>query len=125
MHAALAKYRKGPRLLLSGGELTVTLKGTGKGGPNSEFLLAFAAEIEGQDNIHALSADTDGIDGSEDNAGGFADGGTQMRIRANGGTPAALLADNNAWHALNLANDLLVTGPTGTNVNDLRAILVL
>lgn len=125
MHAAMAKYQQGPLLLLSGGELTVTLKGKGKGGPNSEFLLAFAQEIEGLDNIHALSGDTDGIDGSEDNAGGFADGGTQMRIRANGGSPAALLADNDAWSALNLAGDLLVTGPTGTNVNDLRAILIL
>ena len=125
MHAALAKYSKGPRLLLSGGELTVTLNGSGKGGPNSEFLLAFAKEIEGIDNLHALSADTDGIDGSEDNAGGFADGSTQMRIRARGGMPAALLADNDAWSALQLAGDLLVTGPTGTNVNDLRAILIL
>ncbi|MCF6272240.1 MAG: glycerate kinase [Rhodobacteraceae bacterium] len=125
MHAALAKYRHGPLVLLSGGELTVTLKGRGKGGPNSEFLLAFAREIEGYKNIHALSADTDGIDGSEDNAGGFADGGTQMRIRAKGGAPAALLTDNNAWSALDLAGDLLVTGPTGTNVNDLRAILIL
>ena len=125
MHAALAKYRSGPRVLLSGGELTVTLKGNGKGGPNSEFLLAFAKEIEGHGNIHALSADTDGIDGSEDNAGGFADGSTQMRIRAKGGEPAALLANNDAWSALHLAGDLLVTGPTGTNVNDIRAILVL
>jgi len=125
MHAALAKYRRGPRVLLSGGELTVTLKGNGKGGPNSEFLLAFAKEIEGHGNIHALSADTDGIDGSEDNAGGFADGSTQMRIWAKGGDPAALLANNDAWSALHMAGDLLVTGPTGTNVNDIRAILVL
>lgn len=125
MHAALAKYSKSPLVLLSGGELTVTLKGNGKGGPNSEFLLAFAKEIEGCSNIHALSADTDGIDGSEDNAGGFADGSTQARIRANGGTPAALLANNDAWSALHLAGDLLATGPTGTNVNDLRAILIL
>jgi len=125
MHAALAKYRKGPLLLLSGGELTVTLKGKGKGGPNSELLLAFAQEIEGHSNIHALSADTDGIDGSEDNAGGFADGHTLMRIRKKGGVPTVLLADNDAWSALHMADDLLVTGPTGTNVNDLRAILIL
>ncbi len=125
MHAALAKYSKGPRVLLSGGELTVTLKGHGKGGPNSEFLLAFAKEIEGHNNIHALSADTDGIDGSEDNAGGFADGSTQTRIRSKGGVPATLLTNNDAWSALHMAGDLLVTGPTGTNVNDLRAILIL
>ncbi len=124
MHAALAKYRGGPRLLLSGGELTVTLKGSGKGGPNSEFLLAFAREIEGCGNIHALSADTDGIDGSEDNAGGFADGRTYGRIRAKG-DPMALLANNDAWSALHMAGDLLITGPTGTNVNDFRAIFML
>ena len=124
MHAALAKYRGGPRLLLSGGELTVTLKGSGKGGPNSEFLLAFAREIEGSGNIYALSADTDGIDGSEDNAGGFADGGTYGRIRAKG-DPVALLANNDAWRALHMAGDLFITGPTGTNVNDFRAILIL
>jgi len=124
MHAALAKYRGGPRLLLSGGELTVTLKGSGKGGPNSEFLLAFAREIEGCGNIYALSADTDGIDGSEDNAGGFADGGTYGRIRAKG-DPVALLANNDAWRALHMAGDLFITGPTGTNVNDFRAILIL
>ena len=121
MHAALAKYRRGPRLLLSGGELTVTLRGHGKGGPNGEFLLAFAREIAGHSNIHALSADTDGIDGSQDNAGGFADGGTWARVR----DPAARLADNDAWSALNMAGDVLVTGPTGTNVNDFRAILIL
>lgn len=125
MHAAMAKYRCGPRVLLSGGELTVTLKGKGKGGPNSEFLLAFATEVDGQHNIHALSGDTDGIDGSEDNAGGFSDGQTLTRIRQAGGNPAMLLANNDAWSALNLADDLLVTGPTGTNVNDLRAILIL
>lgn len=125
MHAAMAKYRHGPVVLLSGGELTVTLKGQGKGGPNSEFLLAFAKEIEGVHNIHALSADTDGIDGSEDNAGGYVDGSTLARIRQAKGDPAALLLNNDAWSALNMASDLLVTGPTGTNVNDLRAILIL
>lgn len=124
MHAALAKYGTGPRLLLSGGELTVTLKGGGKGGPNGEFMLAFAKEIEGHGNIHALSADTDGIDGSEDNAGAFADGGTWARIRAHS-DPAALLANNDAWRALYMAGDLFITGPTGTNVNDFRAILIL
>ncbi len=124
MHAAIAKYRQGPCLLLSGGELTVTLKGRGRGGPNTEFLLALAREIEGHEHIHALSADTDGIDGSEDNAGGFADGGTWARIRS-GGDPVALLADNDAWSALHMADDLLLTGPTGTNVNDFRAILIL
>ena len=80
--------------------------------------------VEGVGGITALAADTDGIDGSEENAGGFADGGTATRIRAAGADPRALLSGNDAWTALGLAGDLLVTGPTGTNVNDFRAILV-
>ncbi len=113
-----------PVVLLSGGETTVTVKGGGKGGRNSEFLLAFAMAIEGVPGVHAFAADTDGIDGSEDNAGGFADGGTAGRIRAAGGDPRALLAANDAWTALDHAGDLFVSGPTGTNVNDFRAILI-
>lgn len=113
-----------PVALLSGGETTVTLRGRGKGGRNAEFLLAFALGVDAMQGIHALAADTDGIDGSENNAGGFADGGSVARIRAAGADPRALLADNDAWTALHLAGDLLVTGPTGTNVNDFRAILI-
>jgi hydroxypyruvate reductase len=131
VHAAIARevatrnrpFQK-PVLILSGGETTVTLRAKGKGGRNSEFLLAFAIGISGADNIHALAADTDGIDGSEDNAGAFADGSTVSRLRAAGVDAKAMLAGNNAWTAFNAIGDLFVPGPTGTNVNDLRAILV-
>lgn len=113
-----------PCVLLSGGETTVTVRGKGKGGRNAEFLLAFALAIEGIDGITALAADTDGIDGSEDNAGAFADGTSATRMRAAGIDPRAALANNDAWTAFHAIGDLLVTGPTGTNVNDFRAILV-
>lgn len=131
VHAAIARevatrnrpFEK-PMLILSGGETTVTLRAKGKGGRNSEFLLAFAIGIDGLSGIHALAADTDGIDGSEDNAGAFADGATVARMRAAGVDAKAMLAGNNAWTAFNAVGDLFVPGPTGTNVNDLRAILV-
>ena len=113
-----------PCVLLSGGETTVTVRGKGKGGRNAEFLLAFALAIEGIKGITALAADTDGIDGSEDNAGAFADGTSAARMRAAGIDPSAALAGNDAWTAFHAVGDLLVTGPTGTNVNDFRAILV-
>jgi glycerate 2-kinase len=117
-------FRK-PVVLLSGGETTVTLRGKGgRGGRNAEFLLALAIAIDGVDNISALAADTDGIDGSEDNAGAFVDGSTATRLRKAGVDPLAALAGNDAWSAFNAIGDLLVTGPTGTNVNDFRAILV-
>lgn len=131
MHAALAREvaRRNrpfarPVVLLSGGETTVTLRGKGKGGRNTEFLLALAMAIEGETGISALAADTDGIDGSEDNAGAFADGTSIERMRRAGIDAADRLADNDAWTAFAAAGDLLVTGPTGTNVNDFRAILV-
>ncbi len=131
VHAALARevalrnrpFRK-PVLILSGGETTVTLRAKGKGGRNSEFLLAFAIGINGFDGINALAADTDGIDGSENNAGAFADGSTVARMRGAGVDAKGMLAGNNAWTAFNAVGDLFVTGPTGTNVNDLRAMLV-
>jgi len=130
VHAALAreiaaKNRPFPRpvVLLSGGETTVTLKGQGRGGRNTEFLLSLAEGIAGHD-ITALAADTDGIDGSEDNAGAFADGTSAARLRGLGEGPAALLADNDAYTAFEALGDLFAPGPTGTNVNDFRAILV-
>lgn len=113
-----------PALLLSGGETTVTVRGKGKGGRNAEFLLAFALAIEGTTGITALAADTDGIDGSEDNAGAVADGTSTARMRAAGIDPRVALANNDAWTAFSAVGDLVVTGPTGTNVNDFRAILV-
>ena len=113
-----------PVLILSGGETTVTLRAKGKGGRNSEFLLAFALGVDGIAGVHALAADTDGIDGSEDNAGAFADGASVARMRAAGVDAKARLAGNDAWTAFHSIGDLFVPGPTGTNVNDLRAILI-
>lgn len=133
MHAAIAReiaardrpFRK-PVLLLSGGETTVTIRGKGgKGGRNSEFLLALALAIEGVEGVHAFAADTDGIDGSEDNAGAFADFTSAARIRAAGIDPKQALGRNDAWTAFDAVGDLFAPGPTGTNVNDLRAILIV
>jgi glycerate 2-kinase len=120
-------HSRSPSSFLSGGETTVTISGDayGKGGRNSEFLLSFALDIDGVDGIHALAADTDGIDGSEDNAGAFADGATITRMRAAGADPRDRLARHDAWSAFNASGDLFVPGPTGTNVNDLRAVLVV
>jgi hydroxypyruvate reductase len=131
VHAALARevalrnrpFRK-PAVLLSGGETTVTLRGKGRGGRNAEFLLALAIAIDGVEGISAMAADTDGIDGSENNAGAFADGQTATRLRKAGIDPLAALAANDAYGAFEAIGDLLVTGPTGTNVNDFRAILI-
>lgn len=130
VHAAIAREvaargRPFPRpvVILSGGETTVTLRGTGRGGRNSEFLLATALAAEGVP-FAALAADTDGIDGSEDNAGAFATGHSAAGLRALGQDPAALLAANDAYTAFDYLGDLFVPGPTGTNVNDFRAILV-
>ena len=133
VHAAIAREIAArdrpfarPVLLLSGGETTVTIRDRGgKGGRNSEFLLALALGIDGVAGIHAFAADTDGIDGSEDNAGAFADAGTAGRLRAAGHDPRGLLAAHDAWSAFEALGDLFVPGPTGTNVNDLRAVLVV
>ncbi|MCK8482869.1 glycerate kinase [Aliiroseovarius sp. S2029] len=131
MHGAitretLSRHRpfQPPCVLLSGGETTVTLKGTGRGGRNTEFLLSLAITCAGLDGFTALAADTDGIDGSEDNAGAFADGRSAGRLRAMGRDPSAMLAQNDAWGAFDALGDLFVPGPTGTNVNDFRAILI-
>lgn len=114
-----------PVVILSGGETTVTLAGEGgRGGRNTEFLLALALAIDGCGGIVALAADTDGIDGSEDNAGAFADATTADRLRQAGHDPNALLAGHDAWGAFSALADLFVPGPTGTNVNDFRAILL-
>jgi hydroxypyruvate reductase len=83
-----------------------------------------ALAIEGYDNIHVLAADTDGIDGSENNAGAFADGQTASRLRASGLAPRALLESNDSYTGFKAIGDLFETGPTGTNVNDFRAIFI-
>ena len=113
-----------PVVVLSGGETTVTLRSKGKGGRNTEFLLSLASAIDGVEGIAALAADTDGIDGSEDNAGAFAGTATAGRMRERDIDPLVCLATNDAWTAFDTIGDLFVTGPTGTNVNDFRAILV-
>ena len=132
MHAAIAReialknrpFEK-PVVLLSGGETSVTIGGEhGKGGRNSEFLLSFSIAIEGESSITALAADTDGRDGSEDNAGAFCDGNSCSRLKQQGLDPATFLVRHDAWTAFDMLDDLLVTGPTGTNVNDFRAILI-
>ncbi|QMW23065.1 glycerate kinase type-2 family protein [Sandaracinobacteroides saxicola] len=124
-HAALARglVGHGPQLLLSGGETSVTVTGSGRGGRNAEYLAALALGIAGLP-VTALAADTDGIDGSESNAGAHADGTTLARARARGLDPAALLANNDAHALFAGLGDLIVTGPTRTNVNDFRAILI-
>ncbi|MGH1481905.1 MAG: glycerate kinase type-2 family protein [Geminicoccales bacterium] len=113
-----------PCVLLSGGETTVTLHGKGKGGRNSEFLLALAVHLNGADNVYALAADTDGIDGSEDNAGAIIDPDTLRRAQELDMDAKAYLADNNGYGFFDKLGDLVKTGPTLTNVNDFRAIVV-
>jgi glycerate 2-kinase len=113
-----------PCVLISGGETTITLKGKGKGGRNTEFLLALAIALDGMPNIYALAGDTDGIDGSEDNAGALIYPDTLARAEKAGLNAKAMLADNDPYTFFKEIGDLLETGPTLTNVNDLRAILI-
>ena len=118
------KPAKPPAVLLSGGEVTVTLKGKGRGGPNTEYLLALALALDGEAGIHALACDTDGIDGSEDNAGAVIGPETLARARDLGLDAVKYLADNDAYSYFEALGDLVVSGPTLTNVNDFRAILL-
>ena len=113
-----------PCALVSGGEATVVVRGDGKGGPNEEFSLALAVELEGVEGWAAFSADTDGNDGSTDAAGGIVDCGAAGRMREGGVDPAEALSNNDSYAALEAGGALLVTGPTGTNVNDLRVALI-
>ncbi|NBB82028.1 MAG: DUF4147 domain-containing protein [Alphaproteobacteria bacterium] len=113
-----------PAVLISGGETTVTVHGEGRGGRNAEFLLGLAVALDGAPGIHALAADTDGIDGTEDNAGALLRPDSLARARAAGLDPAAMLADNDGWGFFHALSDLVITGPTRTNVNDFRAVLI-
>jgi len=113
-----------PCVLISGGETTITLKGKGKGGRNTEFLLALAIALDGMKGIYALAGDTDGIDGSEDNAGAIITPDTLLRAERAGLNAKAMLADNDPWTFFKGIGDLLMTGPTLTNVNDFRAVLI-
>jgi hydroxypyruvate reductase len=129
-HAALARKlaadanQKKPAVILSGGELTVTITGRGSGGPSTEYLLGMALALKSARGIHALAADTDGIDGSEDNAGAFIGPDTLPRARDFTLDAAGCLAGNDAYSFFRALGDLVITGPTFTNVNDFRAILV-
>ena len=114
-----------PCVLLSGGETTVTVRGNGRGGRNAEFLLALALALEGEPGVYALAADTDGIDGTEDNAGCMAAPDSLARARARGLDPKAMLQANDGYTFFAALDSLVATGPTLTNVNDFRAILVL
>jgi glycerate 2-kinase len=114
----------GPCVLLSGGETTVTVAGRGRGGRNLEFLLGLALALNGHARIHAIAGDTDGIDGSEDNAGALLLPDTAARAASDGIDLRARLVDNDAYGVFSALGDLVVTGPTRTNVNDFRAILI-
>lgn len=117
---------KGPAVLLSGGETTVTIgKGpAGKGGRNTEFLLSLALTLKGADGIWAIAGDSDGIDGVEDAAGALVTPDTLIRMRNAGVDPRQSLVSHDSYTAFRAAGDLVVTGPTLTNVNDIRAILI-
>lgn len=115
---------KGPCVLLSGGEATVTVRGTGRGGRNAEFLLSLALALRGEAGVSAIACDTDGIDGSEDNAGAWFDQSLFADAREKGVDLASYLAVNDAYSAFAQLDRLVITGPTLTNVNDFRAILI-
>jgi glycerate 2-kinase len=132
VHAALAKqvakygqpFAK-PCVILSGGETTVTVRGKGRGGRNAEFLLSLAVSLQGTAGIHALACDTDGIDGSEDNAGAIYQPDSWTRAAEQGLNAKAMLENNDGYGFFSALGDLIVSGPTRTNVNDFRAILIL
>lgn len=127
-HAALAirirQERTTPLVILSGGETTVTVTGNGRGGRNAEYALGLAQALEGAPEIHAIACDTDGIDGVEGNAGVLVMPDTLDRARAAGFEAADTLARNDAYSLFAAIDDLVLTGPTRTNVNDFRAILI-
>jgi hydroxypyruvate reductase len=137
VHAAIAfqvragKFRVGghllspPAVILSGGETTVTVTGSGGGGRNSEFLLALAVALDRADGIWALACDTDGIDGTEDNAGAIVYPDSLARASARGISAQEALSANDGYGFFAALGDLVITGPTLTNVNDFRAVLVL
>ena len=131
VHAAIAKEiratgrpLKPPACVVSGGETTVTIRGSGLGGRNQEFVLAGALDIAGLKNVVVLSAGTDGTDGPTDAAGAIADGGTVARGQAKLLDATAYLANNDSYHFFELLGDLIKTGPTGTNVADVRIMLL-
>ena len=116
---------RAPVALISGGECTVTVKGAGHGGRCAEFLLSLAIDLNGAENIYALACDTDGIDGSEDNAGAVLTPDILKRAAGRKLNAGAMLEDNDAYGFFSALGDLIITGPTRTNVNDYRVLLVL
>jgi len=114
-----------PVALISGGECTVTVKGDGRGGRCAEFLLSLAIDLDGAENIHALACDTDGVDGSEDNAGAILTPDSLKRAGKKKLSAGKMLENNDGYGFFSAVGDLVVTGPTRTNVNDYRVILVL
>lgn len=129
-HAELARRYKAERrddrpiLILSGGETTVTVRGDGRGGRNAEYALGLAVGLKGADNVWGLACDTDGIDGVEDNAGVVVTPDTLNRAAGEGFDVSEVLDRNDAYSLFSALGDLVVTGPTRTNVNDLRMILI-
>jgi hydroxypyruvate reductase len=121
----MALSRNTPCVLISGGETSVTVRGHGRGGRNAEYLLALAIALDGHAGIHAIACDTDGIDGTEDNAGALLTPDSLARARGLGLDAQAMLDDNDGYGFFSALGDLVVTGPTRTNVNDFRAILVM
>ncbi len=115
---------KAPIALLSGGETTVTITGKGRGGRNSEFLLSLLIELGGMKNVYALACDTDGIDGTENNAGAIITPDSLIRAKKLGMSATSFLVNNDVYTFFEQLNDLVITGPTYTNVNDYRAILI-
>jgi hydroxypyruvate reductase len=117
---------RAPVALISGGECTVTVRSpNGRGGRCAEFLLSLCIELDGLENVHAIAADTDGIDGSQDNAGALLAPDSLARARETGSDAKKLLAANESYGFFSALGDLVVTGPTRTNVNDYRAIVIL
>jgi hydroxypyruvate reductase len=116
---------KPPLALISGGECTVTVRGNGRGGRCAEFLLSLAVDLNGLPDIHALACDTDGIDGSEDNAGAVLSPDSLTRAKSKNVRADKLLDNNDGYAFFSAIDALVITGPTRTNVNDYRVILVL
>jgi hydroxypyruvate reductase len=132
VHAAIARQVAShgqpfsrPCVLISGGETTVTVRGQGRGGRNAEFLLSLAVALDGAPGIHAIACDTDGIDGSEDNAGALYGPNSLARAAAQGIRARSMLENNDGYGFFSALDDLIVSGPTRTNVNDFRAVLIL
>ena len=125
VRADAVEARSGRVALISGGECTVTVRGNGRGGRCAEFLVSLVDDLNGAEDIHALACDTDGIDGTEDNAGAIAAPDSLARAARLNLNAAKLLANNDGYSFFAALDDLVVTGPTRTNVNDYRAILIV